>query len=314
MTAITLRLDLEEVRRRTRWTMTASIVLHALLFLWIATQKSIAIDLPLVTEITLLTPGELAAMSAPAPAAPAAQAPQAVTGSANRPVTRDERFERSRDADLALDPAMDKSVVDQMSARLAAMTQNERPVVTGTATTKIPASLFGTGPATVSGTGTSASPVSLSRGAALGGGGALPLTRGGTGGAPAALAPAGIPTGKTASSGPAEVGDATARRTVAGASLAGPIADRPVLQSAVPDYPEWAKREAVEGSVTLYFVVRPDGGVKENVVIQKTAGFGDFDENARLAIRAWRFEPLRGGRTGEQWGTITFHYRLQRAG
>jgi TonB family protein len=54
--------------------------------------------------------------------------------------------------------------------------------------------------------------------------------------------------------------------------------------------------------------------VKENVVIQKTAGFGDFDENARLAIRAWRFEPLRGGRTGEQWGTITFHYRLRSAG
>jgi TonB family protein len=87
-----------------------------------------------------------------------------------------------------------------------------------------------------------------------------------------------------------------------------------VLQSAVPEYPEWAKREAVEGSVTLYFVVRPDGGVKENVVIQKTAGFGDFDENARLAIRAWRFEPLRNGRTGEQWGTITFHFRLRSAG
>ena len=310
MTAATLRMDLEEVRRRTRWTMTASIVLHALLFLYIATLKSITVDLPLVTEITLLTPGELAAMSAPA--APAAPAPQAVSGSANRPVARDERFERSRDADLALDPAMDKSVVDQMTARLAAMAQNERPVTTGTATTKIPASLFGTGPATVSGTGAGA--VALSRGAALSGGGALPLTRGGSGGAPAALAPAGIPSVKTASSGPAEVGDATARRTVAGASLAGPIADRPVVQAAVPDYPEWAKREAVEGSVTIYFVVRPDGGVKENVVIQKTAGFGDFDENARLAIRAWRFEPLRGGRTGEQWGTITFHYRLQRAG
>ncbi len=313
MTAATLRLDLEEVRRRTRWTMTASIVLHALLFLWIATQKSVAVDLPLVTEITLLTPGELAAMAAPA--ATAAPAPKIMAGAASRPVARDERFERSdKDADLALDPLTDKSVVDQLSARLAAMTRDDRPAVTGTATTKIPASLFGSGPATVSGTGAGTSPVALSRGAALSGGGALPLTRGGAGGAPAALAPAGIPTAKTASSGPADVGDATARRTVAGASLAGPIADRPVLQSAVPEYPEWAKREAVEGSVTLYFVVRPDGGVKENVVIQKTAGFGDFDENARLAIRAWRFEPLRGGRTGEQWGTITFHFRLRSAG
>lgn len=312
MTASVLRLDVEESRRRMRGTMTVSVILHALLFLWIATQKSVSIDLPIVTEITLLTPGELAAMAAPA--APAAPAQAIETGAVSRAVTRDARFDRTdKDADLALDPTTDRSMVDQLSARLAAMTRNEKPAITGTATTKIPASMFGAGPATVSGTG-AGSAVSLSRGAALSGGGALPLTRGGTGGGPASLAPAGIPQGKSAAPTPAEVGDATARRTVAGASLAGPIADRPVLQAAVPDYPEWAKREAVEGSVTLYFVVRPDGGVKENVVIQKTAGFGDFDENARLAIRAWRFEPLRSGRTGEQWGTITFHYRLQRAG
>ena len=86
------------------------------------------------------------------------------------------------------------------------------------------------------------------------------------------------------------------------------------LGEQVPVYPDWAKREAVEGSVTLYFVVRPDGSVKENVLVQKTAGFEDFDESARTALRAWRFEPLHGGRTGEQWGTITFHFRLREAG
>jgi TonB family protein len=79
-------------------------------------------------------------------------------------------------------------------------------------------------------------------------------------------------------------------------------------------YPEWAKEEAVEASVTLYFVVRPDGGVKENILVQKTAGFEDFDESARAALRAWRFEPLRAGRVGEQWGTITFHFRLRDVG
>jgi TonB family protein len=45
--------------------------------------------------------------------------------------------------------------------------------------------------------------------------------------------------------------------------------------------------------------------------VQKTAGFGDFDDSARAALAAWKFEPLRGGRTGEQWGTITFHFRLR---
>jgi TonB family protein len=63
--------------------------------------------------------------------------------------------------------------------------------------------------------------------------------------------------------------------------------------------------------VTLYFIVRPDGSVKENILVQKTAGFGDFDDSARAALAAWRFAPLGAGRTGEQWGTITFHFRLK---
>ncbi len=86
---------------------------------------------------------------------------------------------------------------------------------------------------------------------------------------------------------------------------------RDVLDRTLPVYPEWAKQDGVEGVVTLYFVVRADGTVRENVLVQRTAGFEDFDENARVALRAWRFEPLRGGRTGEQWGTITFQFRLR---
>jgi TonB family protein len=295
--------------------MTLSVTLHALLFLWIATHKAPGIEADPITEITLLTPGDLAAAAAAAAAAAPAPRAEREPGIAGRSVPKDVRFQRpSRDADIALDPQQ-SGITDQLSARLAAITRAERPMASGTGTGVVPASLFGTGPATVSGTGTGGvAPAQLNRGGALGGTGALPLARGGGTGAPASLAPAGISNAKNAASAPAQVGDATARRTVAGASLAGPIADRPVLRTVVPDYPDWAKREAVEGSVTLYFVVRPDGGVKENVVIQKTAGFGDFDENARLAIRSWRFEPLRGGRTGEQWGTITFHFRLRDAG
>jgi TonB family protein len=96
-------------------------------------------------------------------------------------------------------------------------------------------------------------------------------------------------------------------------TLTGQIADRPLITYGRPVYPEWAKREGVEGSSTIYFVVLPDGSVKERVVVQKTAGFEDFDENAIEALLAWRFEPLRGSNPGEQWGTITFHYRLSEA-
>ena len=109
-------------------------------------------------------------------------------------------------------------------------------------------------------------------------------------------------------------GDAHARRTLAGAQLAGPIADRAILKSVTPVYPDWAKRDGVEAAVTLYFIVRADGTVKENILVQQTAGFEDFDESARTALRAWKFAPLTGGRTGEQWGTITFRFKLQEAG
>ena len=92
--------------------------------------------------------------------------------------------------------------------------------------------------------------------------------------------------------------------------MQGPVADRPLISYKTPIYPEWAKRQAVEASVTLYFVVLPDGRVKENVLIQKTSAYEDFDNNATSALLTWRFQPLKGGATGEQWGLITFRYKL----
>ena len=314
MTAATLRLDFEACRTRTRRSVGISIIFHLLLFLWILNLKSAVVESPPITEILMLDPGDLVGTSA--------KASQAAAGHVNpqeslapREVKTDARFVRSADrADVALDPMASNAIADQMAARLSKITQEERVAVPSTAKTSLPTSSFGSGPATLGGVGSGSSPVALARGGNLGGAGALPLNRGGGGGGSAAAGPATLPAVKTESAGPAQVGDATARRTIAGASVAGPIADRPVLRTVVPEYPDWAKKEAVEGAVTLYFVVRSDGTVKENVVIQKTAGFGDFDENARSAIRAWLFEPLRGGRTGEQWGTITFRFRLQNAG
>ncbi len=63
--------------------------------------------------------------------------------------------------------------------------------------------------------------------------------------------------------------------------------------------------------MTLYFIVRPDGRIKENVLVEKTSGFEEFDLNAIRALRGWKFEPLAPGTTGEQWGQITFHFRLR---
>ncbi len=107
-----------------------------------------------------------------------------------------------------------------------------------------------------------------------------------------------------------EDADTDTQRQLAGALLTGPVADRPLISFCKPEYPEWAKEEAVEGSVTIYFIVLPGGRIKENIMVQKTSGFSDFDDNAVNALLSWRFEPLKNGAGGEQWGTITFHYRL----
>jgi len=103
--------------------------------------------------------------------------------------------------------------------------------------------------------------------------------------------------------------DASASRELAGAKLVGPVADRELVSYETPVYPEWAKRDGVEGSVTVYFLVLPNGRVKDNVLIDKTSGFSDFDKAAVKALKAWQFEKLPGS-TGEQWGKITFHFRL----
>lgn len=295
------------IRVRTRLSLSASTVLHALLFTWLIVLWRPAPDVPPLTEITFLEPGD---PSAPALARSGSSAAPASAPGEMAPADDEAHFRReSRPSELRLDSQSPSALEDRLNARLAAL-QGSAGVPSVGAVASAPASLWGSTPATVSGTGTGgASPVALKRG---GGdtGPALELTRGGASLAPALVAtPA--PPERGSSAAPARGGESTARRTLAGATLMGPIADRAILTHVTPVFPEWAKREAVEGSVTLYFVVRTDGTVKENILVQKTAGFEEFDENARAALGAWRFEPLRGGRTGEQWGNITFHFRLR---
>ena len=304
--------DHEEYRRRARRAMTASLIAHALIMLWIVLAPRAASQLPELTEITLIEPGDLGGAPAAAAAAPAVAASERAGVAVSHRV--DESFRRitSRD-DLTPEPQSASAFADRITARLAAIHESTPSPVKGVSSSTLSDSWS-----------TAAAP-----GGALGGGGnALTLKRGGGGtstgpslalnrggsGPSAAIVATGLPAGEHSGTAPARGGENTARRVAAGAMLAGPIADRPVVAYTRPTYPEWAKRDAVEGSVTLYFIVRPDGGIRENILVQKTAGFEDFDENARTALRVWRFAALREGRTDEQWGTITFHFRLREAG
>ncbi len=301
--------ELSDASRRTRRSTALSVGVHLLAFLFFLFVHQVAPEEEGLTEITFLEP-----VVEPLPAA----IPVAVAKSNPAPTTKIERQSRDkrerkfeRDvpvADIAPEPQELKRADDKLSERLASIQVKAtektvdiaalstpspvgRPKLAGTSDTFQPperAELSRTDPVKTK-------PVALSRN-------------------PRRIQKANIATTPFNNT-PIERArprktDSDARRVLAGAQLVGPVADRSVLSYDVPDYPEWAKTEAVEGSVTIYFVVLPDGRVKENVMVEKTAGFADFDDNALEAILAWRFESLKGGATGEQWGTITFHYRL----
>jgi len=310
---IMLRSDYLVVRARTRRTMSISMLAHLLLMMWLVILKPAAEKAPDFTEITLLEPGDLSA----APAMAAAPSAGSDVKGMPRPSVREERFARARtDADISPEPQSRSAIEDRIAARLASIQSHEPVSVSGIATAGVPNGMLGSAAGATGSLGSGSGPISLTRGGSgTGAGPAIHLTRGGTGtGLGPAVVATGLPAGASEASAPARGSEASARRSLAGAMLMGPVADRPVIQYTTPIYPEWAKRDAVEGSVTLYFVVRPDGSIKENVLVQKTAGFEDFDENARAALKAWRFQALTGGRTGEQWGTITFRFRLREAG
>jgi TonB family protein len=297
-------------RARTRTAMAVSVALHALLLLGLLFVRPAAPRAAL-TEIAWLEPGE-AGGDEPA-GAPLARRRAPAPAGALVTTALDERFRREASrGDFAPEPQSDLALDDRLSARLASLQGAAPTGVIVAGSVGVPSGILGAPAAPPGGRGGLGGTLGLNRGAQGGGGGGpgLALTRGGPG-VGQGLVPAVPAAPKPPPAAPAAEGEATARRMVAGASLLGPVADRPILRHAVPGYPDWAKHDGVEAAVTLYFVVRADGTVRENVLVQKTAGFEDFDENARGALRSWRFEPLRGGRTGDQWGTITFHFRLR---
>jgi protein TonB len=308
MTTSAIRNDLVLCRRTERRTMAASVAAHALLFALLLRIDPNPIEQERLTEVSLLE-GEAAAP--PAAAAPAAAAVETQPGLL-RVRSEESQFRRRDDvATRAPDRQTDAVFEDRLSERLATLQRTAPAPVMGLATMAPPASQVALAGLPDAAGSSRTAPVALNRSSTSDGGSApLALARGAAGSDVPNLALAGLPQeskGARRVAAPAHTG---ARSSLAGISLAGPIADRPVLESVRPEYPEWAKSEAIEGSVTLYFTVSPDGQVLEGVLVQKTAGFQDFDDGAVTALRAWRFAPLPPGRMGDQWGTITFHFKL----
>jgi len=311
--------DATHSRARTREALGISAVVHLLILLWLALNRAGAGELAGLTEITFVKetdPNGLPDAAPPMAHATTSSAPvQQVSLKASRDAIEPEHFERALErASNAPHPQSARAVTDILDQRLDAISKN------GESTTRIaslmPAPNVGIpAPAGLPGPGDhpNAVPATLQRSGMPGGGGTAPVALRRLEGQPSGrpmMAAAVIDAPVTEAPTPATHTGGGARN-LAGANLVGPVADRAVKHYRVPDYPDWAKRDAIEGSVTLYFFVLSDGRVKENVVVERTSGFSDFDDRAVAALLEWQFVALPG--SNEQWGRITFNYRLSDA-
>jgi|GEM_PF-3206929 len=94
--------------------------------------------------------------------------------------------------------------------------------------------------------------------------------------------------------------------------IRGPIEKRKVLQSYVPKYPDWAKKQGIEADVSLRFFVNPQGSVLPDISLVITSGYGEIDQLCVDTLKKWVFAPLGPDEPQiTQWGVITIRFRLE---
>lgn len=79
-----------------------------------------------------------------------------------------------------------------------------------------------------------------------------------------------------------------------------------------PEYPTWARRMGIEGTVILQVEIFEDGTVGAVEVVQSLqSGPGGLDEAAINAVKQWRFAPAKSqGKPIAVWATIPIEFRL----
>jgi TonB family protein len=110
----------------------------------------------------------------------------------------------------------------------------------------------------------------------------------------------------------AEIAQASSKKAV---EISGPLAGRKVLSMVMPRYPEWAREKNVEADVLIRFFVDAEGKVLDRMFIERSSGYKELDDLCLEAVKKILFKkilfvPLTGGAKEDQWGVITFRFRL----
>lgn len=89
------------------------------------------------------------------------------------------------------------------------------------------------------------------------------------------------------------------------------VSPRAYEDNPLPEYPRLAKRRGYEGVVTLEVLISQEGRVLE-VRLLKSSGYSMLDEEARRAVKTYRFHPGRkDGEKVEMRGTIPIRFKLK---
>ena len=81
------------------------------------------------------------------------------------------------------------------------------------------------------------------------------------------------------------------------------------VHTADPQFSEYARRNKIQGTVVLQFIV-DSNGLPQNVEVVKPIGYG-LDQNAVESVRQYRFKPaMKNGRPVPAYLTVVVNFRL----
>lgn len=92
--------------------------------------------------------------------------------------------------------------------------------------------------------------------------------------------------------------------------IGGPVQAAKIVYRVEPTYPEKARRERLQGTVTLHALITKDGSIRKLYVLK---GYCSLAEASVLAVKQWRYKPtLLNGEPVEVDTAIQVIYQLQR--
>jgi protein TonB len=92
-------------------------------------------------------------------------------------------------------------------------------------------------------------------------------------------------------------------------NIEGELAGRNIRRKVVPAYPDWAKKQGVEGTIQYRITVLPNGYLKDDVQLEQTSGWRELDRVVYEALLQWEFDALpEGSPQVNQSGLVTFAF------